>query len=241
MDDEARQLEVRALHDEGFNAPRRQIGSLKRKTSGVSDQLANIRAQLAARQELASSELHQRLPAVNSSVKTLPVAIETSRSVDRLRLPLLHRMERMKEVQKPPKDSFLEVHNVLQRAISQEIYVNEVEKVTTSEKTLASTLKEAEEFGEEARKRMVAYSQNESGWKFEERTVRYQQVMEMKQKADKSQQEADIKQELVVEMKKLLRDPYKALRAEDLNRKMLLSAPSALDELFSRRKEVKCE
>uniref|UniRef100_H3HC62 Uncharacterized protein n=1 Tax=Phytophthora ramorum TaxID=164328 RepID=H3HC62_PHYRM len=121
--------------------------------------------------------------------------------MDRLKLPLLRQIERMKVANAQPKDPFLEVENVLHRTFTREIYVRDADAVASKELAVASATKEAQQLGEEARKRMVAYTQNESGWKFEERTTRYQQVMEMKQQAEKAQQEADLQRETVRQMK----------------------------------------
>ncbi|KAL4155013.1 hypothetical protein PRNP1_007127 [Phytophthora ramorum] len=246
MDSETRQSdreasisadERRQVHDDPFKTSKKPgIVALKRKMDVFEDQMATIRARLEARRELASSQRDSHLPAVNCSLLASSTAAETS-SMDRLKLPLLRQIERMKVANAPPKDPFLEVENVLHRTFTREIYVRDADAVASKELAVASATKEAQQLGEEARKRMVAYTQNESGWKFEERTTRYQQVMEMKQQAEKAQQEADLQRETVRQMKGLLRDPYGELRSNPVLRHVLSPVVSPLTTAKLRQKK----
>ncbi|KAH7488443.1 uncharacterized protein KRP23_2392 [Phytophthora ramorum] len=229
--------ERRQVHDDPFKTSKKLgIVALKRKMDVFEDQMATIRARLEARRELASSQRDSHLPAVNCSLLAPSTAAETS-SMDRLKLPLLRQIERMKVANTQPKDPFLEVENVLHRTFTREIYVRDADAVASKELAVASATKEAQQLGEEARKRMVAYTQNESGWKFEERTTRYQQVMEMKQQAEKAQQEADLQRETVRQMKGLLRDPYGELRSNPVLRHVLSPIVSPLTTAKLRQKK----
>ncbi|ETK82811.1 hypothetical protein L915_11887 [Phytophthora nicotianae] len=202
------------------------IGALKRKMEGFENQMTTIRARLEARRELTSSERTIHLPAVNSSPKSVTTTIEPSSSTSCLKFPLLQRIEGTRVANAPPKDHFLEVENVIQRAITREIHARDANTAATKELAAASATKEAQQLGEEARKRMVAYSQNENGWRFEERSSRYQEVMEMKQQAEKAQQQADRQRETARQMKMLLQDPYRQLRSTPVPRNLLpLSSP----------------
>ncbi|OWZ15587.1 hypothetical protein PHMEG_00010744 [Phytophthora megakarya] len=206
--------------------------ALRRKMETFETQMATIRAQLAARRELTSSDPNVCLPVVNSRPIATSVTAEPSTSIERLKFPLLRRILRTKEANTPPLDPFHVVENILHRTVTREIYVREAETVATKELAAASVSKEAQQLGEEARKRMVAYTQNESGWRFEERTSRYQQVMEMKQQAETTQQEADLQREAVREMKSRLRDPYGELRSVPIPKTTIPSSP-----LIVQRKE----
>ncbi|GMF14941.1 unnamed protein product [Phytophthora lilii] len=188
---------------------------------GFESQMAAIRARLEGRRELASPEPKFHLPAVSSSTKAASIAAENLPSMDRLKLPLVRRINQTRAANAPPKDPFLEVENVIHRSISREIYVRDADAVAAKELSAVSVTKEAQELGEEARKRMVAYTQNESGWKFEERTTRYQQVMEIKRQAEKAQQDANMQRNTIRQIKELIRDPYGDLRASPLPRNAL--------------------
>ncbi|KAG3152949.1 hypothetical protein PI126_g10285 [Phytophthora idaei] len=238
MDDEARRSdrvfaqERCETHDDLFKPPKKHvIGALKRKMEGFENQMATIRAQLEARRELTSSERTINLPAVNSSPKAIPSSAVPSSSTDLLRFPLLRRIEGTRVANAPPKDPFLDVENVIHRTVTRELYTRDADIMITKELAAASATKEAQQLGEEARKRMVAYSQNENGWRFEERTSRYQQVMEMKQQAEKAQEEADRQHETARQMKTLLRDPYRELRTTPVPRNVLTPLPSSSSTL----------
>jgi hypothetical protein len=249
MDDEARQsdTEVAILEEE-----RRQVGHdafkptqnhgvapLKRKMDAFENQMATIRARLQARRDLASPQQDSHLPAVASSLQAPSATVATSSSTDRLKLPLLRRIEHTNEANAPSKDPFLEVENVIHRTVGRAIYVRDAADVALKESAAVAATKEAQQLGEEARKRMVTYAQNESGWHFEERTSRYQQVMEVKQQAEKAQLEADLQRETARQMKALLRDPYEQLRSIPTSRQML--SPMAPSPKPSRRQKEELE
>ncbi|KAE9022007.1 hypothetical protein PR002_g12086 [Phytophthora rubi] len=223
------------VHDDRFKTSKKSsIVALKRKMDGFENQLATIRARLEARRELASPRGDFHLPAVNSSPNiTSAVAGTSSSSLDRLKLPLLRRIDGTRVANAPPQDPFLEVENVIHRTMTRELYVRDANVVTVKELAAASAAEDAQQLGEEARKRMVAYTQHESGWRFEERTSRYQQVMEMKQRAEQAQQEAELQRDTVRQMKALLRDPYKELRSCP----ELTPLASGQDEPFHRNNE----
>ncbi|KAE9022739.1 hypothetical protein PF004_g5759 [Phytophthora fragariae] len=223
------------VHDDRFKTSNKSsIVALKRKMDGFENQLATIRARLEARRELASPRGDFHLPAVNSSPNiTSAVAGTSSSSLDRLKLPLLRRIDGTRVANAPPQDPFLEVENVIHRTMTRELYVRDANVVTVKELAAASAAEDAQQLGEEARKRMVAYTQHESGWRFEERTSRYQQVMEMKQRAEQAQQEAELQRDTVRQMKALLRDPYKELRSCP----ELTPLASGQDEPFHRNNE----
>ncbi|POM63912.1 hypothetical protein PHPALM_20625 [Phytophthora palmivora] len=222
--------------DDVFKSSKKQtIVALKRKMEAFETQMASIRARLEARREFESFDRNSHLPTVNSSPQSTSVHTETS--VERLKFPLLRRIEHTKVANAAPKDPFLEVENVLHRTITRDIYVRDAEIVTTKEVAAASVTKDAQQLGEEARKRMVAYTQNESGWRFDERTSRYQQVMEVKQQAEKAQQEADRQRETAQQMKALLRDPYEELRTPPVPRNVLTPIASSPTTSFLLKKE----
>ncbi|KAG7381583.1 hypothetical protein PHYPSEUDO_005823 [Phytophthora pseudosyringae] len=224
------------VHDELFRpANKRAVVAVHRKLEGVEHQMATIRSRLEARRGL---ERGSHLPAVTLSPIPTSATVETTASTDRLKLPLLRRIERTRVANAPPKDPFLDVENVIHRSTTRKVYVRDAEIVATKELAAASATKEAQHLGEEARKRMVAYTQNESAWRFEERTYRYQQVMEMKQQAEKAQQEADLQRETARTMKALLRDPYGGLKTTPAPRIELTPLPaSALTPPLLRKKE----
>ncbi|KAF4036647.1 hypothetical protein GN244_ATG11358 [Phytophthora infestans] len=237
MDDESRRSnrELSVLGEDRcenrdvlFKPLRKQaIGALKRKMEGFENQMATIRARLEARRELTSSERTVHLPVVKSSPKNTAATTDPSSSTARMKFPLLQRIEGTRVANAPPKDPFLEVENVIHRTATRDIYTRDADTVTTTELAVASATKEAQQLSEEARKRMVAYSQNENGWRFEERTSRYQEVMNLKQQAEKAQQDADRQRETARQMKALLQDPYRELRSTPVPRNLLTLLPSS--------------
>ncbi|KAK1947222.1 hypothetical protein P3T76_001232 [Phytophthora citrophthora] len=247
MDDEARRsdqensIRTEGLykpHNSAFKDPKKHVAvAVKRKMELFENQTAEIRARLEARRELVSSDQSVRLPAVNSTPTNTTVAVKTLDVADRLKFPLLRQIDQTREANAPPQDPFLEVENVIHRTIAREIYDREAGAVVSKEHDVALTTKEAQQLGEEARKRMVTYTQHESGWKFEERTSRYQQVMEMKQQAEKAQQEADLQRETAQQMKVLLRDPYEELRFTPASRNALTPLYTSVPIPLLRKKE----
>ncbi|EGZ30657.1 hypothetical protein PHYSODRAFT_474745, partial [Phytophthora sojae] len=223
------------VHNGLFKASTKaSVVALKRKMDGFENQLATIRARLEARRELtAPTQRDFHLSALNS---TSAVSTTSSSSIHQLKLPLLRRIDGTRVANAPPKDPFLEVENVIHRTMTRELYDRDANIVATKEFAAASATKDAEQLGEEARKRMVAYTQNESGWRFEERTSRYQQVMEVKQRADQAQREAELQRDTVRQMKTLLRDPYKELRSCPIPRSELAPLASIQDQTLERRK-----
>eukprot|EP00644_Phytophthora_capsici_P006166 jgi/Phyca11/569294/estExt2_Genewise1.C_PHYCAscaffold_320093 len=247
MDDEARRSDQEASirtedhcepHHSIFKTAAKHVSvAVKRKMELFENQTAAIRARLEARRDLVSSEQSLRLPAVSLTATNTTTVVKTYDSVDHLKFPLLQRIDHTRESNAPPKDPFLDVENVIHRTVAREIYEREVAAVVSKEQVAASATKEAQQLGEEARKRMVTYTQYESGWKFEERTSRYQQVMEMKQQAEKAQQDADVQREAAQQMKLLLRDPYEELKFTAAPRNALTPLYASVTIPLLRRKE----
>ncbi|GMF30660.1 unnamed protein product [Phytophthora fragariaefolia] len=221
-----------------FKPPKKQVSiALNRKIHGFESQLATIRDRLEARRELVSPRQDGHLPAVAFSVKATSAVAEKPASIDRLKLPLLQRIDHTRMANAPPQDPFLNVENVIHRTVTRELYMRDADILAAKELVAASAIKNAQQLGEDARKRMVSYTQNESGWRFEERAARYQQVMETKQRAEEAQQDAELQRDSVRQMKALLRDPYEELRSSPAPRSELARRAQVQIKPFRQTKE----
>ncbi|GAB9471663.1 hypothetical protein Gpo141_00008866 [Globisporangium polare] len=198
-----------------------EVAATLLKMDHFADRLALIRSEIANRNSNYPGEQYplpqqqQALPLPPAQAATAHAQAESrlkAGSFENLKLPLVRLLAANSESAARPRDPFLSIDAVQQRAALQQQFTTDTERLASAEQLAADALQKADRLSEESRIAMVIYTQNERSWSFDERASRYQKVLEAKRLAEVARSNADDQKAVVQRLRSELVNPYGPLR-----------------------------